>query len=105
MMRTFKSSFVTRLAIVPAILLAAASLSFAQTQGTKSQSSAKENSKQSQSDVSQSQSSSRGSGLSQQRLSQEVNHELVMLPWYSVYDNLQYKVNGSEVTLQGEVLN
>jgi hyperosmotically inducible periplasmic protein len=36
-------------------------------------------------------------------LSKQVRHELVMLPWYGVFDNLQYTINGSEVTLSGEV--
>jgi hyperosmotically inducible protein len=38
-------------------------------------------------------------------LTNEVRHELVMLPWYSVFDNLEYKVDGSEVTLLGQVVN
>jgi hyperosmotically inducible protein len=32
-----------------------------------------------------------------------VRHELVMLPYYGVFDDLRYSVNGSEVTLYGEV--
>jgi hyperosmotically inducible periplasmic protein len=36
-------------------------------------------------------------------LSDRVHHELVMLPWYGVFDNLTYQVNGSEVILSGEV--
>jgi hyperosmotically inducible periplasmic protein len=36
-------------------------------------------------------------------LAQEVRHQLVMLPFYSVFDNLEYKVNGSDVTLLGQV--
>jgi len=39
----------------------------------------------------------------EQWLNKEVRHELVLLPWYSVFDNLAYKVNGSEVTLLGQV--
>lgn len=38
------------------------------------------------------------------RISREVRHQLVLLPWYSVFDNLQYKVDGSVVTLQGQVV-
>jgi len=38
-----------------------------------------------------------------QKLSQEVRHQLVMLPWYSVFDNLAYKVEGDKVTLYGQV--
>ncbi len=35
----------------------------------------------------------------------EVRHELVQIPWYSVFDNLGYMVNGSVVTLNGQVRN
>jgi hyperosmotically inducible periplasmic protein len=45
----------------------------------------------------------RGHTRMQENLTREVNHELVMLPWLSVFDNLQYRVNGSEVTLMGQV--
>ena len=40
---------------------------------------------------------------SQERLEREVRHELVMLPYYGVFDNLAFKVDGSKVTLLGEV--
>lgn len=40
----------------------------------------------------------------QQRIIREVHHELVMLPWYSVFDNLAYKVDGDRVTLLGQVV-
>jgi hyperosmotically inducible protein len=40
-----------------------------------------------------------------QRISREVLHELLMLPYYSVFDNLAYKVNGNTVTLLGAVTN
>jgi hyperosmotically inducible protein len=33
-----------------------------------------------------------------------VRHELVTLPWYGVFDNLQYQVNGSQVILSGQVV-
>jgi osmotically-inducible protein OsmY len=46
----------------------------------------------------------RGAERYERRLSEEVRHQLVLLPWYSVFDNLQYQVKGSEVTLQGQVL-
>lgn len=36
-------------------------------------------------------------------LTKEVRHELVMLPFYSVFDNLEYKVEGGKVTLLGQV--
>jgi len=38
-----------------------------------------------------------------QRLLKEVRHELVMLPYLGVFDNLEYKVDGSTVTLIGQV--
>lgn len=32
-----------------------------------------------------------------------VRHQLVMLPYYSIFDNLSYKVDGGTVTLYGQV--
>ena len=40
---------------------------------------------------------------SQDRITREVRHELVMLPFYGVFDNLAFKVEGSTVTLLGQV--
>jgi len=37
------------------------------------------------------------------RLEREVRHELVMLPYYNVFDNLAFRVDGSTVTLLGQV--
>jgi hyperosmotically inducible protein len=37
-------------------------------------------------------------------ISEQVHHELVTLPWYGAFDNLNYEVNGSEVTLRGQVI-
>jgi len=37
------------------------------------------------------------------RITKEVRHELVMLPYFSVFDNLSYKVDGYNVTLMGQV--
>jgi hyperosmotically inducible periplasmic protein len=37
------------------------------------------------------------------RLIQEVRHQLVTLPYYGVFDDLGFTVNGSTVTLVGEV--
>jgi hyperosmotically inducible periplasmic protein len=33
-----------------------------------------------------------------------VRRELVTLPWYGVFDNLEYQVNGTEVILSGQVV-
>lgn len=37
------------------------------------------------------------------RLEREVRHELVLLPFYGVFDNLEFKVEGYNVTLLGQV--
>jgi hyperosmotically inducible protein len=39
------------------------------------------------------------------RISREVMHELLMNPYYSVFDNLAYRVDGNTVTLLGSVVN
>jgi len=39
------------------------------------------------------------------RLIKEVRHKLVMLPYYSVFDNLAFRINGRTVTLEGQVVN
>ncbi len=41
---------------------------------------------------------------SQEKLVKEVRHELVMLPYYGVFDNLAYRVDGAKVTLFGQVV-
>ena len=38
-------------------------------------------------------------------LNKEVHHRLAMLPWYGVFDNLEYTINGKDVTLSGQVVN
>jgi hyperosmotically inducible protein len=48
--------------------------------------------------------SSGAAGNSEAELANQVRHQLVMLPWYSVFDNLQYTVQGNEVILSGEVV-
>ena len=42
-------------------------------------------------------------GVAEDRLVREVRHELVMLPYYGDFDNLAYRVDGSGVTLMGQV--
>jgi hyperosmotically inducible protein len=37
------------------------------------------------------------------RITREVRHELVMLPYYGVFDNLAYRVDGNTITLVGQV--
>ena len=43
------------------------------------------------------------SSKSEGRLQDEVRHQLVMLPFYGVFDNLEYSVNGYTVNLMGQV--
>jgi len=43
------------------------------------------------------------SGRAEARIQREVRHELVMLPYYGVFDHLGYRVDGSTVTLFGQV--
>lgn len=38
------------------------------------------------------------------QLAEKVRHELVMLPYYGVFDNLAYSINGGTVTLYGQVV-
>jgi len=38
-----------------------------------------------------------------QRISKEVRHEILMLPFFDVFDNIAYKVDGYNVTLLGSV--
>lgn len=40
----------------------------------------------------------------QSRVEREVRHELLMLPYYGVFDDLRYRVDGSTVTLLGYVI-
>jgi hyperosmotically inducible protein len=40
---------------------------------------------------------------SQERITKEVRHELLMLPYFGVFDNIAYKVDGGTVTLLGQV--
>ena len=37
------------------------------------------------------------------RIAREVRHELVMLPYYNVFDNLSFRVDGSTVVLMGQL--
>jgi hyperosmotically inducible protein len=39
----------------------------------------------------------------EERIQREVRHEIVMLPYFDVFDNIAYKVEGYKVTLMGQV--
>ena len=41
---------------------------------------------------------------SEERITREVRHELLMLPYFGVFDNIAFKVNGYDVTLIGQVV-
>jgi hyperosmotically inducible protein len=47
--------------------------------------------------------SQRDPAADRSRLEKEVRHELVMLPYFTVFDNLGYRVNGNTVELTGQV--
>lgn len=40
----------------------------------------------------------------QENVAKEVRHQLLLLPYYSVFDNLMFKVEGDKVTLLGQVV-
>src|SRR5260370_10304770 len=44
------------------------------------------------------------SAKSQERITKEVRHELLMLPYFGVFDYIAYKVDGYNVTLLGQVV-
>jgi hyperosmotically inducible protein len=44
------------------------------------------------------------SARAQERITREVRHELLMLPYFGVFDNIVYKVDGYNVTLTGQVV-
>ena len=46
----------------------------------------------------------RDQGLNEQQIMKKVRKELVTLPYYGVFDNLAYQVEGSTVTLYGQVV-
>lgn len=44
-----------------------------------------------------------GAAVDIDSVGRQVRHELVMLPYYSVFDNFTYQVDGSTVVLEGQV--
>ncbi len=42
---------------------------------------------------------------SQDKLVREIRHELIMLPYYGVFDNLAFRLQGRTVILEGQVAN
>ena len=45
-----------------------------------------------------------GERAAYEQLAKKVRKELVTLPWYGVFDNLAYEIDGSTVTLSGQVV-
>src|SRR5436309_14945186 len=43
--------------------------------------------------------------VNEQHIAKEVRHELLMLPYYSIFDDLEFSVEGNSVTLLGAVTN
>jgi hyperosmotically inducible protein len=54
--------------------------------------------------VAQRDPAARGTENFERWLKEEVHHQLALLPWFSVFENLEYTVKGSEVTLSGQVV-
>ena len=50
------------------------------------------------------QDNQRGSAQSQERIAREVRHELLMLPYFGVFDYIAFKVDNGTVTLLGQVV-
>ncbi len=44
------------------------------------------------------------SARSSERIEKEVRYEILMLPWFGVFDNIAFKVDGYNVTLLGQVV-
>src|SRR6516162_10123261 len=44
-----------------------------------------------------------GDAPAEAKIAKEVRHELLMLPWYSLFDDLEFSVTGDAVTLSGYV--
>jgi osmotically-inducible protein OsmY len=42
---------------------------------------------------------------SESRIAQEVRHQMLMLPYYTIFDDLAFRVDGGRVTLLGDVTN
>ena len=45
-----------------------------------------------------------GGDRQQVQIAREVRHELAMLPYYSIFDDLKYRVDGTTVTLGGKTI-
>jgi len=46
----------------------------------------------------------RSEPIARQNLIKELRHQLLLLPYYSVFDNLSYRIDGDTVTLDGQVV-
>src|SRR5271157_4837785 len=44
-----------------------------------------------------------GENPAEAKIAKEVRHEILMLPWYSLFDDLEFSVQGRTVTLSGFV--
>jgi hyperosmotically inducible periplasmic protein len=54
--------------------------------------------------VSRGQDKQQNEPRSRQNLIREVRHQLVLLPYYSVFDNLAFRVEGDTIILEGQVV-
>jgi hyperosmotically inducible periplasmic protein len=88
-----------RLFVLALCLLTLPAATVAQSQTNQGQSN------QAQTDQSQPNQDQRAqpTARSTERIIKEVRHELLMLPYFTVFDNIAYKVDGFTVTLLGQV--
>jgi hyperosmotically inducible periplasmic protein len=54
--------------------------------------------------IAQDQGETSAKAPAQERITREVRHELLMLPYFGVFDNIAFKVDGYNVTLLGQVV-
>lgn len=54
--------------------------------------------------VSSTEVSAQEAALSQQKIERKISKEINMLPYYSVFDNITFRYDGSSVTLNGSVV-
>ena len=52
----------------------------------------------------QSQTNEQSEPKSRQNIVREVRHQLILLPYYSVFDDLSFRVEGDAVILEGQVV-
>ncbi len=86
------------------LILGGLAVAQSQPPSTTSSTQSQQSSAQSQSGNTQLAVRPGNSDVGEQRIIKEVRHELIMLPYYSIFDDLEFQVNGNTVTLLGNVV-